>query len=415
MKLPTIIWTTTGLIIFVAVASQTNIIKNLINKVKNPPHGFYDPCGFDPITDLQNMQQQPNFTQPLVSPDINKEIESQEPRHRKTHKSESEAHAQIECPDDPNTLPCGSNCYSNGQLWKTVCSEDETQALFPPARDNNIHPTTPDQNQEYQYSQYNPNLPSYQQQRPPPPPTPSTTTTTPPVPSDNVLCTLTPDTDKRVYDRGGDPAGGCYKGNTGTTCRFQNCSTSLPVGQNYGVYGNIITGSGGELSGHGGAGIEITSGGPGSENGNCCGVTVMIKEDGYFKIATEDWTGPSGKHQYLCSDKPGSSESHLGCGANGAKQGKQSTQLFNNPGIPFSWHVDYTTYPGHIVYCGRLDGKAGCGPGYIGQVTDPRTHGQKLIANRFIQADNPTSDGTRIRGDGLGTNFRVRNGRVMLE
>jgi hypothetical protein len=159
MKLHHAIWTTTGLIVFVAISTQTNINKNLINKVKNPPHGFFFagpsfgsntshyyqdqevPCGyfyFDPITQLQDMhyqsaqQQQPNFTQPLVTPEQAQKNTHAEHHHKKKKKEEeADVHIQIECPDDPNTLPCGSNCYHDGKLWKTVCSEDERQALFP--------------------------------------------------------------------------------------------------------------------------------------------------------------------------------------------------------------------------------------------------------------------------------------------
>ncbi|MGB6594948.1 MAG: hypothetical protein WBE68_25890, partial [Candidatus Nitrosopolaris sp.] len=98
-------------------------------------------------------------------------------------------------------------------------------------------------------------------------------------------------------------------GNTGTTCRFHGDSKNIPKNTSYGVYGTATTGKGGELSGQGGAGIEITTGGPGSEDDNCCGITTGIKADNkYFFIATEDWRsglGINGKHTYLCSDNPG--------------------------------------------------------------------------------------------------------------
>lgn len=87
LKLDHIIWGATGVIVTVALATQTNILKNLANKVRNRgqvgfgyPHEYGYACtsgsGFDPITQLQDMQyqsaqeqqEQPNFTQPLVTP-----------------------------------------------------------------------------------------------------------------------------------------------------------------------------------------------------------------------------------------------------------------------------------------------------------------------------------------------------------
>lgn len=173
MKLPTIIWGITGLIVTVAIATQTNIVKNIANRVKNKnpqaegfaftgpafganeSHCYQDgqevPCGygygydydcgsgFDPVSQLQDMQlqswpdhQQPNFTQPLVTPEQTRKNTEHHKKQQHTHKhDEQQVYAQMECPDDPNTLPCGSNCYHNGQLWKTVCSEEQRQELFP--------------------------------------------------------------------------------------------------------------------------------------------------------------------------------------------------------------------------------------------------------------------------------------------
>jgi hypothetical protein len=363
MKLPEIIWLTTGTIVFIAVASHTNLVKNLINKVKNPPHGFYfvdgpsfgsntshcyqdgqevpcgyfeDDCGyFDPVTQLQEeqlqSQQQPNFTQPLVSPNINKEIESQIPKeHKKKHKSESEAHAQIECPDDPNTLPCGSNCYKNGQLWKTVCSEDERQALFPPSNQetpynynpyrsgggpsppypiptdiqpqNNIHPTTPEQNLQNQFSQYNPYALSYQQQ----------TTMQPTTPGGQLSlqrsCQPVNGWVPEPPHKSDITASNCDCGKTKLkssgyvrdSCRKFNSNIGLT---DYTIYATVDVGEQTDQSGNSSNRIEITSGGPGiGEKDGCCGVGMDLNlEDGSPHIEIENWSpGAKNRDDPIC-------------------------------------------------------------------------------------------------------------------
>lgn len=70
-------------------------------------------------------------------------------------------------------------------------------------------------------------------------------------------------------------------------------------------------------SGHGGAGIEITSGGPGSNMGKCCGIAIGWKTaegkgaSGFAPfISSEDWNEPAfshGKQTFFC----GRVENHL--------------------------------------------------------------------------------------------------------
>lgn len=198
--------------------------------------------------------------------------------------------------------------------------------------------------------------------------------------------------------------GGCYKGNTGITCRVQGDTTGIPQGTSYGVYGVATTGpSQGELSGHGGGGVEITSGGPGSSGTNCCGITTGIHNDGTFYIATEDWRqglGINGKHTYLCSNSP---HDHNKAGPQPvACTGGQNFGNIYNTTIPLSWHVDFSG--GHITYCGRVDNQAGCapGPGLLGSITDPVdwVTGRPLIPNNPISQDSHPSDPTRMRVDG---------------
>ena len=171
-------------------------------------------------------------------------------------------------------------------------------------------------------------------------------------------------------------------------------STHVASNQSYGVYGNVRTGKG---TGKYGRGIEITSGGPGSNPGKCCGITVGIKADTRKPfIATEDWTEPAfsnGKHTYLC----GGSQS--GLRAPDCEGAPINIPIYNNSqGIPISWHVDFKTKPGHVIYCGRLDNKPGCGPGYFAAFTDPRYKGKLITPNGINLLGNdgkPAKDLTR--------------------
>ena len=107
----------------------------------------------------------------------------------------------------------------------------------------NIHPTTPDQNLPPEYSQYQPQ------------------TQAPPAVSGGkrgqVIDTLTPFQGNRADNNG------CFtESNIGRSCR--HVSTKIPpIGQNYGVYANFQTKSGGMDKDQ--PEISITSGGPGSD------------------------------------------------------------------------------------------------------------------------------------------------------
>jgi hypothetical protein len=104
--------------------------------------------------------------------------------------------------------------------------------------------------------------------------------------------------------------------------------------------------------------LATTSRGSGSSADNCCGITTGIKADTkYFFIATEDWTEPAfsnGRHMYLC----GGSQSGMRAPDCTNTFSVPIPQITNNQqGIPISWHVDFKTMPGHVIYSGRLDNK----------------------------------------------------------
>jgi len=90
------------------------------------------------------------------------------------------------------------------------------------------------------------------------------------------------------------------------SCRRQG-EIRDPTG-NYRLEANVTVGTNPQQSGsgHGSPGTEITSGGPGSSHGLCCGVTIGVHNDsGYVFAATEDWGSEGSKHgyhKYLCDD-----------------------------------------------------------------------------------------------------------------
>jgi hypothetical protein len=73
--------------------------------------------------------------------------------------------------------------------------------------------------------------------------------------------------------------------------------------------------------------------------------------------------------------------------------------------VPISWHCDQKTIPGHVIYCGRLDNKPGCVPGYFAAVMDPKYKGKLITPNgiNIIGKKCKADDPTRVRTDGLGT------------
>ncbi|MFY9796076.1 MAG: hypothetical protein WA323_10190 [Candidatus Nitrosopolaris sp.] len=200
---------------------------------------------------------------------------------------------------------------------------------------NNIHPTKPEQNLQDQYpDQYYPSEPEQPGTVQPIPGAPAT----PPTQSGKhgqLIDTLTP------FKGNHADTNGCFtESSIGRSCRHVSAK-SPPVGQNYGVYANFQTKSGG--MGKDQPEISITSGGPGSNKNLCCGITTEIinSKSGvpYFRISTEDWTEPAlsnGKHTILCSDKPGGEEGAGSCGGNTAVP----TNLADQSNLQLSWHVE---------------------------------------------------------------------------
>jgi hypothetical protein len=275
---------------------------------------------------------QPSMTQPLVSPNINREIESQVPKNKnkkkgKQHKSKAQIpdegiHTQVECPKDLSKLKCGSNCYEKGKLYKIVCSQSEEESLYPPAGKHKTTKTTTPSSPSTPSSQLHDNYPEEPEQTTPSPPPPLTpgspeiggggnvTITTPSggtiqVPWDQGPLTEPTQTQTQSQGPGATTQTPTQPGATNQRGRIigsltkmwngTNCSRAtnrpscrregaIPEGYEKGNYGIRATVKlGGKIDnggkGHGSAGTEITAGGPGSEPGLCCGLTMGVHND----------------------------------------------------------------------------------------------------------------------------------------
>ena len=103
---------------------------------------------------------------------------------------------------------------------------------------------------------------------------------------------------------------------------------------------------------------EITSGGPGSSDDKCCGVTTEILKDPktgetYFRISTEGWRAAARKHgemEILCSNKAGGEGGAPSCGGNVVAPDPE-----NNPNLQLTWYAQRNPTTGGFTYCGKLN------------------------------------------------------------
>jgi hypothetical protein len=280
----------------------------------------------------------PNMTQPLVQPNINAEIESQIPKKKKSKKKLAEVpksekvSVQMECPKDLSKLPVGANCWKDGRLYKVVSSKRERDEVYPAVVPEK-HGASPKETREIlrQYpsltvppyfpgrvtvspTDQNEPYPAESEESPPLIPKPGKTLR-PPQSSQ----TLTPTPPSSPPSPPAPPYGPSPSGKPAyyidkpwdkkeaagrPSIRVLGPN---PTG-NYRLVGSVVVGTNPKQSGtgHGSPTTEITSGGPGSADGNCCGITLGVKNDqGTVFAATEDWTAEgrsNGEHKYLCDD-----------------------------------------------------------------------------------------------------------------
>jgi hypothetical protein len=83
--------------------------------------------------------------------------------------------------------------------------------------------------------------------------------------------------------------------------------TSL-YGGDYMIDATVHLGGPSQMPGGGGSNpyTEITSGGPGSYQGACCGFTLGVRNnDGYMHMESEGWIGGKTTNEVYCDDKTG--------------------------------------------------------------------------------------------------------------
>ena len=210
---------------------------------------------------------------------------------------------------------------------------------------------------------------------------------------------------------------GCYDGSVSggqrATCREQGDINSVVTGHNYAIYATVVLGQKSPSPKDSGTpNTEITSGGPGSREGNCCGITVGVhNDDGTPYIATEDWTGPSGEHTYLCDDS----------GRNGVGPCVSPTGSGPIPGgkngiygqtVNLQWHVQRVG--NNVTYTGVANSKQF-------SVTNPTQFGTKggsiIYPQQFIHVGKKGAapDSSRLRVDGARKNVQTGTPQVFLE
>ncbi|MGB8934904.1 MAG: hypothetical protein WCC17_07345 [Candidatus Nitrosopolaris sp.] len=223
----------------------------------------------------------------------------------------------------------------------------------------------------------------------------------------------------------------CYDGPLGggghrATCRamIDHLSDKLDGATDYGIIASPVLGPFSDTTKGGGRpDTGITSGGPGSFHKDrdnpqdaCCGITIGVHNtDGTVYVATEDWTGPSGDHTYLCDDSMYAPPVERGvppCSTRGyspfpglvpfdSKTGKGGLYGMQ---VPIEWHVKHVGNDVH--YIGVVNHK---------QVVDYpnpkqyRTHGPVIDSAHPIQSNSES----RVRVDSAG--YHVNMGMPYVE
>lgn len=168
---------------------------------------------------------------------------------------------------------------------------------------------------------------------------------------------------------------------------------------------NVVLGnSSGIAKHHGSPTTEITSGGPGSDPGCCCGVTIGVKNDsGTVFAATEDWGAP-GDHVYICDDSQ-----HAEKGIPPCTQARQPVAGANKDGNLWnrSVHVVWQVAPGgdgDWYYSGSVNNTP------VGPFKAYDQNGNKIYPGNNLGGHCNAKDPSRIRVDGAGTNVQFGPG-----
>lgn len=158
--------------------------------------------------------------------------------------------------------------------------------------------------------------------------------------------------------------------------------------------------------------MEITSGGPGSSAGCCCGVTLGVHGsrgdgEGFVYAKTEDWGPQGGKSKgfarYICDDSGNNHPLFGKCNPN-----PQRASITPGQPVHLTWQVEQNVpSAGHVTYTGNVNGVPI-------KVVDPRSWDNKVIwPGVYHSTSCKATDPTRVRVDGAGTNVKFGQGLMV--
>lgn len=338
MKDTDYVWGAAAVVILIGIYTHTSFIQNFVRKVKNQ-QGFYYA---DPQFDYRNTESIPRVSQDQleemypegVKPHPNQHLctgdcksgtcdsqgfcidsgcgsvirgGSQCKKHKKQTKTKEKSHRNTIPPITVSALPDieipALNQYYNQPAQVAPSSDQDLTSPSTPSTDVSDEPFDSIGNQ---LQQIQPNIPATS-------PTPIQQ-----APTGGQLSSLSFTPDSGTYTQKCNHNNkiqinqyGCYPGCVSEgirdTCRTQADLTPL-YGGDYMV--DATVGLGGPSKMPGGKGnnpyTEITSGGPGSFHGACCGFTLGVRNnDGFVHMESEDWTHGGTTGQVYCDDHSG--------------------------------------------------------------------------------------------------------------
>jgi hypothetical protein len=161
----------------------------------------------------------------------------------------------------------------------------------------------------------------------------------------------------------------------------------------YGIIATPNIGGNKKNTAHGGSlQTEITSGGPVSNKGECCAISIGVNdEDGTVYAATEDWehSQVKGYKTYLCSDSPHDNKDQFGTIPPCTQKGASIAPGGVKGQIKLEWYVSHGD--GHVYYDGWV------GDQHVVHLTDPKA---LRTSGKVIDPARQSKNGARARSDG---------------
>lgn len=334
---------------------------------------------------------------------------------------------QVQCPHDLSKMTCGSTCWKDSKLYKINCPTGETKETKKQKKSLVVPPNFPSQvtvtpgEEPYPEDQDVGGIQLPSDQTPTYPTIPSTSPTpiTPPqpiitTPPNAVGAPFHPFTPWKGF--ASSAVGGCRQvgshsgGKSFRSCRVvadDNYMRSKIGNNGYRIDAVIDLG---EHTGEDNQEMSITSGGPGSNSGLCCGFTVRVNlNNGTMRMESEDWSQGGTTGAKYCEG--------ASCVSGGLSSISGGRPVYGSPGKPtrvnLSWVV--TRSGNSATYHGEATGPAGTVK--TNPITNPHAHksgGPPIIPFQQISGGKPASDSHRIRVDSAKTvNFNTPNVTVL--